>query len=306
VLVFHEKHRTFPNTLGLIISHHLGNDEEKQEVDRELTYLFEAIRPNSAERDLRILQLRIGGATLDEIGREIGVTRERVRQILVKISPELISTIEVLKHGVQQKQEVIVEKKFEDIFNKYGAIYKSELAEEIGLSEEEALKLTPKRFNKFIIDKFPEPVIHLSWTKEDCLEALRKAGTYYFPIRQADYDHLVSIGEIKGPSVAYMYLKFGQWSELCIEAGVEFVPSIRSEYVRMWSDEELLSYARRFFKEPDTSGTYGGYDAWREQQADHVPSGVLIRNVFGNWTTVKRKVLESLRIEKGLRVRDDV
>jgi len=306
VLVFHEKHRTFPNILGLIISHHLGNDEEKQEVDRELTYLFETIRPNSAERDLRILQMRIGGARLDEIGKEIGVTRERVRQILVKISPELISTIEGLKHGVQQNQEVIVEKKFEDIFNKYGAIYKSELAEEIGLSEEDALKLTPKRFNKFIIDKFPEPVIHLSWTKEDCLQALRKAGTYYFPIRQADYDHLVSIGEVKGPSVAYMYLKFGQWSELCIEAGVEFVPSIRSEYVRMWSDEELLSYARRFFKAPDTSGTYGGYDAWREKQADHVPSGVLIRNVFGNWTTVKRKVLESLRIEKGLRVRDDV
>jgi hypothetical protein len=305
-LIFHEKHCTFPNILGLIIAHHLGSDVEKKEVERELTFLFETLRPNSAERDFRILQLRLGGATLDEIGRDIGVTRERVRQILLKISPELMSTIEVLKYAVHQKQEDFVERKFEDIFKKYGAIYKSELATEIGVSEEEALKLCPKKFNKFIIDKFPEPVIHLSWSKEDCLEALRKAGTYYFPMRQADYDHLVRIGEVKGPSVAYMYLKFGQWSELCVEAGVEFVPSLRSEYVRMWSDEELLSYATRFYRELDNSGSYGGYESWRELQTDHVPSGVLIRNVFGSWTTVKRKVLESLRIEKGLRVRDDV
>jgi hypothetical protein len=85
VLLFHKKHHTFPNTLGLIIAHHLGNDEEKQEVDKELTYLFEATRPNSAERDLRILQMRIGWATLDEIGREIGITRERVRRPVLLI-----------------------------------------------------------------------------------------------------------------------------------------------------------------------------------------------------------------------------
>jgi hypothetical protein len=74
----------------------------------------------------------------------------------------------------------------------------------------------------------------------------------------------------------------------------------------MWSEEELLSYARRFYMEPETSGSYGSYDVWREQQSDHVPSGVLIRNVFGSWTNVKRKVLESLRIERGLEVRNDI
>jgi len=306
VVRFHEKYQTYPNTLGLIIAHHLGDQEEKKEVHKELTYLFETLRPNSADRDLMILQMRMDGATLDEIGKQVSLTRERVRQILVKISPELITTIEVLKSGVHQKQEVVLDNRFESIFNQYGAVYKSELAKEIGLTEDEALKLTPKRFNKYIIDKFPEPTSSLAWSREDCLKALRQAATYYFPIRQADYDHLINIGEVKGPSVAYMYLKHGQWSELCLEAGVEFFTSVRSDYKRMWSEEELLSYARRFFVEPDTSGSYGSYDVWRERQTDHVPSGVLIRNVFGSWTTVKRKVLESLRQEKGLEVRNDI
>jgi hypothetical protein len=306
VVRFHEKYQTYPNTLGLIIAHHLGDQEEKKEVYKELTHLFEMLRPNSADRDLMILQMRMDGATLDEIGKKVSLTRERVRQILVKISPELIATIEVLKSGVHQKQEVVLDYRFESIFDKYGAVYKSELAKEIGLTEVEALKLTPKRFKKYIIDKFPEPTSSLAWSREDCLKALRQAATYYFPIRQADYDHLINIGEVKGPSVAYMYLKHGQWSELCLEAGVEFFTSVRSDYKRMWSEEELLSYARRFFVEPDNSGSYGSYDVWRERQTDHVPSGVLIRNVFGSWTTVKRKVLESLRQEKGLKVRNDI
>lgn len=305
VIKFHEKFQTYPNTLGLIIAHHLGNEDVKREIYRELTYLFDTLRPNNAERDLQILQMRIDGATLDEIGKHVGLTRERVRQILVKISPEIMSTIEVLKNGANLKNEAVLDTQFDSIFNKYGAVYKSELAKEIGVGEEEAVKLTPKRFKKYIIDKFPEPTSSLTWSREDCLSALRQAATYYFPIRQADYDHLVNIGEVKGPSVAYMYLKYGQWSELCVEAGVEFFPSLRSEYKRMWSEEELLSYARRFFIEPDTSGSYGSYDVWREQQSDHVPSGVLIRNVFGSWTTVKRKVLESLRIERGVEVQND-
>jgi DNA-directed RNA polymerase sigma subunit (sigma70/sigma32) len=43
---------------------------------------MEAIRRKAAERDLRIMQLRREGRTLQAIGNEMGLTRERVRQIL--------------------------------------------------------------------------------------------------------------------------------------------------------------------------------------------------------------------------------
>lgn len=306
VVIFHERLGTFPNILGLVIAQHIAEAEKQSEIRNELNFLFETLTPTNAVRDLQILAMRIEGATLDKIGKEVGVTRERVRQILVKISPDLDNVIETLKVGIQEKYVEIQEQKFVDIFNKYGAIYKSELAHELGIDEVAAIKMTPKRFQKYIIDKSPEPVVTLTWSREQCLDAIRKASTYYFPIKQADYDHLISIGEIDGPSIQYMYLKHGQWTDLCAEAGVECAPALRYEYVRMWSDEELLSYARRFFMEPNTTGSYGGYDEWRDLQTDHVPSGVLIRNVFGSWATVRRKALESIREQKGLEVRHGI
>lgn len=302
VCSFHDEYKTFPNLLGLIISLHLGSEEKKRQVWNELANHFEFLRPNNAERDLKILRMRINSETLEEIGNKVGLTRERVRQILVQISPDLMSTIELLKSGVQQKQGLVIKNKLEEIFHQYGAIYCSELAFELGLNEGDALQLVPKKYKKFIFDNSPELVSRPTWSKEDCLNALRKAGTYFFPVKQSDYDDLITIGEIKGPSLAYMYWKIGRWSDLCVEAGIEFVPSVRTEYSRIWSEEELISYICRFFKEPEISGSYASYDAWRERQPDHVPSGVLIRNTFGSWSNVKRKALEGLRREKGLGV----
>ena len=303
---FHEKYATFPNLLGLVIAEYISADGGKNVNERIFQELYEIIELYFSQRELQILRMRVTGSTLDEIGKEVGLTRERVRQILVKLSPDLDSVIEVLKKRNKKDREVNLDKKFESIIENYGAVYKSELALELGVSEELAIDSVPKKYLKFIIDRSPEQVSSSTWTREDCLVALRKAATFYFPIRQSDYDHLLAIGEVNGPSIPYMYLKYGQWSDLCQEAGVECVPSLRSEYIRLWSEEELLNFAIRFFKEPQTTGSYGSYDVWREEQSDHVPSGVLIRNVFGSWTNVKRKVLESLRIEKGLALRNDV
>lgn len=306
VVSFHQKYRTYPNILGLVIAYHLGESNTKVEVIREFSYLLDLMQPNNSQRNLTVLKMRIEGATLDEIGSVVGVTRERIRQILEKIAPNLNLVIDAVLDWKKQEKAEIELKKFDEIFIKYGAIYKSELSKELGLSELEAIRLTPKKYQKYIIDKEPEKPVSLTWTREDCYKALRKASTYFFPIRQADYDYLINIGEVKGPSIAYMYLKHGQWSELCAEAGVECVPSVRTEYVRMWSDDELLSFAKRFLKVQEIAGSYDSYDAWREKQPDHVPSGMLLRNVFGNWKSVKRKALESIRKEKGLEVQNGI
>ena len=44
-----------------------------------------AAADDSLSRDERIVQLRAEGATLEEIGEGVGVTRERVRQIVAKL-----------------------------------------------------------------------------------------------------------------------------------------------------------------------------------------------------------------------------
>jgi hypothetical protein len=306
VLEFFKVNNSFPNLSALIVSHYLGVIEDKSNIERQLEKVFKSIFSENGERNFQVLLMRINGDSLESIGKKFDLTRERIRQILVKISPDLEILTESLRTVIKTKFDKQQMEKFLEIFERYGAIYKSELAAELGLSEEEAINSTPKQFHKYIIDKTSEPVSQMTWTLEASLKAIREAGTYYYPLRQSDYDYLVSIGEIKGPSIASMYQRQWQWSDLCLKAGVEFVPSVRSEYVRTWSNEELLSFARRFFLETSISGSYGSYDSWRELQIDHVPSGVLIRNVFGSWTNVKRKALESIRYEKGLNVRDDI
>jgi len=65
-----------------------------------LTMLFEGF----SERDCRILRLRYGIGTespmsLEQIGREVGLTRERVRQILKSRLADLRSRVVKLKLG---------------------------------------------------------------------------------------------------------------------------------------------------------------------------------------------------------------
>lgn len=298
-LEFHRTWGTFPNLIGLLIAQKLRSPDEKMEVKKKLYGYFNSLDYPNGSRDLDMLCLRLEGETLDKIGSKYGLTRERVRQVLVKLAPGLDLVSRYLVEDENDKSIQEIEIKLASLFAQYGAIYRKELAKELSLSEEEALRIVPRRFQKFIIDKNPEPSTFTAWTKEQVLKEIQKASTYYFPLRTADYEYLLQIGEIKGPSVPYIYNKFGSWREVCAEAGVEAAQAMRTEYVKLWSEEELLGYVRRFFEEPDLSSSIGSYDSWREKQPDHVPSGVLIRNVFGNWTTVKRKALEGLRQEKG-------
>jgi len=78
---------------------------------------------------------------------------------------------------------------------------------------------------------------------------------------------------------------------------------MRGEYVVLWNEGELISFLQRYLLEEGTTGTASGYDEWREQQHDHVPSGVLIRNQFERWSDAKRIALEGFRISRGKAVR---
>lgn len=52
--------------------------------DLDLKYLLSKSARGVKDRQLRALMMQMDGATLDEIGGELGVTRERARQITIK------------------------------------------------------------------------------------------------------------------------------------------------------------------------------------------------------------------------------
>jgi hypothetical protein len=301
---FFKKYGTFPNIAGLVIATALSEGQSKYELREMFRRFFEIERPEFADRDSLIVMLRIEKKTLDQIGQEVGLTGERVRQIIKRISPTLEGAIEYLVLEREGSFSPISEEIFRNFFHEYGAVYLSELSALLRTDESKVLARTPKEFHKYIIDKSTRPVVTSQWTKEDVIAILRKAGTYYFPLKTSDYEYLLEIGEISGPSVPYIYNKYDSWTEMCIIAGVEPAASMRGEYVLLWNEDELISYLQRYLLEEGSTGTASGYDEWREVQHDHVPSGVLIRNQFEKWSDAKRIALEGIRISKGKEVKE--
>lgn len=303
IIDFHSRFGTFPNFLGLTVAsfaHEARNSEGA--IQNFMEYLSHT-REDNADRDFSIIQLRIQGSTLDKIGQVHSLTRERIRQILTKFSPHLNALTDLIHDERDNTKQAELSESVQQLFLDKGAIYKDELTSLLNMSFDDSYRILPKHFRKLIIDVTRESTVTSKWSREIVLEVLKKAGTYYFPLKISDYDHLLEIGEIEGPSVAKIGILFDSWGEACRMAGVEPAPALRHEYSKTWSDVELVTFVVRYLNDENTPGSFDGYRAWREIQLDHVPSEALLRNTFESWSKIKRQALEVIRIEKGHEVR---
>jgi hypothetical protein len=187
--------------------------------------------------------------------------------------------------------------KVKSIFEEYGALYLEEIQELLNMDYKKLEKDFPY-YKKFVIDVSESLETWKKWSKEETIEAIRKASTYYFPLTGPNYQSLIDLGEIQGPGIQRIYKQFG-WPEICKAAGVEFKQAPRAEYLRTWSDEELLNFVIRFLESPELSDSYHAYSKWRNEQTDHVPNIQSITKYLGTWTEVRNKSLESYRLNKG-------
>lgn len=130
------------------------------------------------------------------------------------------------------------------------------------------------------------------WSDEEILEAIRTTATFAYPVSGVDYDRLLLSGEVRGPSVARIVQRFGNWGNACRCAGVEPTPPRRPHYQSKWTDEDLLAFVRDYLHAPGSSGTFAGYDPWRREVACSAPSSALLRARLGSWGDIKRKALE--------------
>jgi hypothetical protein len=194
-----------------------------------------------------------------------------------------------------------LEHKIKSAFEDYGAIYRDELEQIIGFDFQVVASSFPY-YKKLIIEPADSLENFTKWTKEDAISSIKKASTYYFPLSGPNYQNLIDIGEIEGPGIQRIYKQFG-WPEICNEAGVEFKPAPRGDYLRTWSDDELLSFVIRFLQSPIESDSYHMYSRWRSEQIEHVPTMQSITNYLGNWSFVRNNALESIRISKGKELR---
>ena len=282
-----------------------SSDQEIYEFDykrifhEELINLEKECPDEHVFRNLKILDFRKKGFTLAEIGQQFSISRERVRQIIYKCVGKELDVF--LNNSENEKQSL-----YEENLNEKINVIVEYVKNNKGVSLTKVLnnfeiefdffqKFIPKNVSKFVLrenetGKGPAKI----WSNEDIIESLKNAGTYFFPLSHGDYEKLVDMGEVNGPSVPLIYKRFGSWTNACHEAGIETNKPVRSEYVLDYSDEEILNFLMRYFNEEHTIGSIEDYEKWRMAQNSKVPSIGLIRNRIGNWGIVKEIVLKKM------------
>jgi hypothetical protein len=245
-------------------------------------------------RDFEILSRRFRGETLDTIGEQFGLTRERARQIITARSGS--------EFGRYKQLIAANEKKLRD--NEIQRLC-SYITNRPGIDWEEVLEHFPNTpLGKRDLPKQTAKVVRSLrksslagerlWTESEVLQAIAEAGTYYFPLGKSNYDYLLSKGAIKGPSSSSIMVRFKSWSNACDLAGVEcFTP--KTHYSKSWSDSELTQFVVSFILSEAESTSMVQYDLWRLSQVDETPSSALIRITFDGWSDTLAIAFETLR-----------
>lgn len=263
-------------------------------------------------RLIGVVELIGKGQTLNEIGKELGVSRERVRQLLEPIIAEFgVGSLSRLR-GLARSEVVLQSsnqfKKLQGLVDEISMFIRAHP----GICYRELIEVFPKFDNEIqeavrrhpalILDQFPiaeEPEFE---EREDILESLRSASLLKYPLSGVAYDQLLVEGFVKGVSRMRILQVYGSWTAACERAAVESGEALKNvEYVRRYSQYEMLRVVGSFLLDDDLEGGSGAmhkYEPWKgkHELADSVPSSGTIRNyISASWIRVRQVALAELR-----------
>jgi len=298
-------------SIGDLVRHYYRLGDKAEEFVKN-TYGLSALELRASGVDFQrvgfCLQRRKDGASLEEIGGTLGVTRERARQIVSTytkyLEPEDAELLAAA--GANRRKRSTKEAAGLDritavnvataVLNNPG-ISMSELERTYTLSEASIRHILPKEIGKFI-DGFSVAKQQRGsgrWSDDEIVTALKMAGTYAFPLSAPQYDELVTVGEVKGPGSQTVATRFGTWKRACRLAGVETTNMGREYYSQKWSWNEMVDCLVEYLLDPFTTGTSAGYESWREESVNDLPSLALLRNTFGSWADAVTYALVEIR-----------
>ena len=247
-------------------------------------------------RNYEIIFRRSKGETLESIASHYGFTKEAIRQVIVRTyGPEIKDRIRESKNIVSESREGRILRAVSFILEHKGATVEEVLGPNRGLQEADLSRL-PKKVRKYV--QFPIRVrrVQIIWSDEDILKAIRKAATYHYPLAKDQYDALIRLGEMPGPSGPLIVKRFGTWSNACQAAEVEsFAPN--KHINKRWSELELAGFVRDFLLQENVGSSINEYNLWVTNHNTHAASSQLLRNTFGSWDQVLSTGLALLRNE---------
>ena len=263
--------------------------------------IFQTADNPTRDRDRSILAMRAEGLTLEEIAKRVGLTRERVRQIVrnnggASAREARAAAVRQLT-GFEAELSAAIERAV--LHGECGRY--ADIESRFDLSAAEAHRATPRSVAT-LLEAPSTPAC--KWTDEQVFEALRTAATFEYPLGRKKYEALLNAGEVQGPSGARVEQLFG-WAKACEMAGVE-TRQARRDYQSTWTDDDLRYFAREYLRGAGPTASFAGYDTWRRRAQLPAPSSQTLRNRLGRWVSIKRAVLlESESANTDRKQRDD-
>jgi hypothetical protein len=263
-------------------------------------------------RTLEVIDAVVRGRTLEDIGQEMRITRERVRQFLAPVFAHvgvdgLISLRTMAQRDRQQietqfsLQEMNFQSELTDLIRMHPGISITELHDRFP-EQKDAVEKAAKRHRALVLERFPIEFDTEMQVRDDIINSLKDASLLAFPVTGNSYDELLENGVIQGVSRGRIVQVFGSWTAACEYAEVEpGAPLKNVTYVRSYGKGEMLRVVGQFLIDDDMRGRAGGvhsYGTWKSLQefADILPSDGTIRNqVNSSWRRVKELALVELR-----------
>jgi len=248
------------------------------------------------QRSVSILRMRLSGDTLEEIGEQVGLTRERVRQLIKRHGGEEFDRLmKSRKRASLDHLRADQEALREYVWGHPGVTFE-ELNDIFGLSESEIRAKLTRLDLKLVFGFGGERIRNQVWSDEQIMTSLRLAATHFFPLTTGNYESLITVGELEGPSVPLICQRFGAWTNACQLAGVESVES-KTIYNLKWTQGEVLRFVGDFLMVAGLSNSIQAYEQWRLGQSEEVPSSAHIRNICGTWPEARDLALAQKRSE---------
>lgn len=256
--------------------------------------------PPTPERVAAMIELRRNGRTLDEVGKQFGVTRERVRQLMLKYGgPDSTSVRQAQMEKVQSEEQVrggVVSSTVRDVLSSSGPLSLDEVASATGIEAAEVARHWPAELAHLRL--WGANGTESRWSDDEIMEAIRGAAVYEFPLTANAYGRLLAVGQIQGPSVPRIGQRYGSWTAACKAAGVTAGRAVRNNYESRWSDQDLADIVRQYLLDPGVPNSANRFDEWKRENVPDGPSFQTVRNRFGSWTEAKRRALTTTGSER--------
>jgi hypothetical protein len=269
---------------------------ERREKERSTRAVQKGTR--NADRDERIKALALDGQTLREIGRQVGISGERVRRILIERWGLEIKDIRNQSRAVYEASQSRFKSEATKWVREHPGCTLSEICSALDFDEDYVRVSLPAEVRHLVIDliesrKSAQEKLR-RWNDEQVFAAIRVAADQSTPLSRAKYDELRITMDLNGPSGVRVMQRFGSWTRACQLSGVVSGATPDIKYQRTWTPDELVLWLGRFLLEAD-SGSAVLYDEW-SRTTHGAPSGLTIRNTWGVWSECRNAALKHLRV----------